>query len=126
MLVEALLESKNFDFKKINLGTERMGNVEEIRSFFNDLTREVEQRQTKSYHEETRLKFGMLFKTTFHYEFSQGDLDRVQGLLNELRDLISKSELFTAEHKQRILKRLEKLQGELHKKVSDLESFWET
>ncbi len=36
----------------------------------------------------------------------------------------SGSELFTAEHQQRILKRLEKLESELHKKVSDLDKFW--
>lgn len=66
----------------------------------------------------------MLFDNTFSYEFTDGDIDKVQKLLNELRDIISKSELFTADHQQRVLKRLERLQGELHKTISDLDRFW--
>lgn len=60
----------------------------------------------------------------FFYEFSQGDLDIVQANINELRNLISNSEHFEAEHQQRLLNRLEKLQSELHKKISDLDKFW--
>lgn len=45
-------------------------------------------------------------------------------MINELRDIISKSKLFTDEHQRRLLKRLEKLQSELHKKVTDLDNFW--
>ena len=41
-----------------------------------------------------------------------------------MRDNISASELFTSEHQQRLLRRLEKIQSELHKKVSDLDRFW--
>ncbi|WP_321406922.1 hypothetical protein [Tolumonas auensis] len=60
----------------------------------------------------------------FHYEFTQGDLDIVQNNITALRELISASEHFEPEHQQRLLKRLEKLQSELHKKVSDLDRFW--
>lgn len=68
------------------------------------------------------------YKTTlgtgFHYEFSQGDVDRVQELLNQLRDLVSKSSFFEKDHQRRLLKRLESLQAEVHKRVSDLDRFW--
>jgi len=68
------------------------------------------------------------FKTNleggFCYEFSQGDLDRIQILINELRDHVTKSDHFEQDHKQRLLKRLENLQSEIHKKVSDLDKFW--
>lgn len=60
----------------------------------------------------------------FAYEFSQGDLDRVQLLINELRELISASERFEAKHQRRLLMRLEKLQSELHKRMSDLDNLW--
>ena len=60
----------------------------------------------------------------FYYEFSKGDLDRVQLLISELRDVIASSAGLEKEHKSRLLKRLEKLQSELHKKVSDLDRFW--
>lgn len=68
-------------------------------------------------------KFKVAIGNSFHYEFSQGDLDRVQKIINELRTQISDSKL-VAEHKQRLLARLEKMQAELHKKVSDLDRFW--
>jgi hypothetical protein len=38
--------------------------------------------------------------------------------------LLNGSSLFEESHKQRLLKRLETLQRELHKKVSDLDKFW--
>lgn len=73
-----------------------------------------------------RLKSG--FKLSlgagFCYEFSQGDLTKIQSLLNELREQIASSDHFELEHQQRLLRRLEKIQCELHKKVSDLDKFW--
>ncbi|WP_322009276.1 hypothetical protein [Paraburkholderia sp. J12] len=60
----------------------------------------------------------------FAYEFSQGDLDRVQHLVNELRELISASDNFEEKHQRRLLMRLEKLQTELHKRMSDLDHLW--
>lgn len=60
----------------------------------------------------------------FVYEFSQGDLDRIQELLNQLRKLIAETTGFEPEHQRRLLRRLEKLQAEVHKKVSDLDRFW--
>lgn len=79
----------------------------------------------------TKLKFDRLkssFKLSlgagFCYEFSQGDLTKIQSLLNELREQIASSDHFEPEHQQRLLRRLEKIQCELHKKVSDLDKFW--
>jgi len=69
-------------------------------------------------------RYSNVFKSSFAYEFSQGDLDRIQELINELRTLISDHPAFEKGHKQRLLKRLEKLQSEIHKRVSDLDRFW--
>jgi len=71
-----------------------------------------------------RSKFRASLKSGFAYEFSQGDLDQVQNLLNELREQITNAHQLDKEHQQRLLRRLEKLQSELHKKVSDLDRFW--
>lgn len=73
--------------------------------------------------ERLRGRFRLELGTEFSYEFSQGDLERVQKLINEIRDHISTASL-EVDHKQRLLARLEKLQGELHKKSSDLDRFW--
>jgi len=71
-----------------------------------------------------RNRFRVSLGTGFAYEFSQGDLERVQGLINQLRELIAATENFEKEHQQRLLRRLERLQAEMHKKVSDLDRFW--
>lgn len=71
-----------------------------------------------------RERFKNLFSNEFAYEFSQGDLNRLQVLINEIREHIAGSDGLEDGHRRRLLMRLEKLQGELHKKVSDLDRFW--
>lgn len=41
-----------------------------------------------------------------------------------MRQIISKTDNLAKSHKSRLLNRLEKLQSELHKSVSDLDRFW--
>ena len=62
--------------------------------------------------------------TGFYYEFDDDDIDKIQNLINELRDLITMSDVIEEDHKRRLLNRLERLQSELHKRVSDLDHFW--
>ena len=64
------------------------------------------------------------FEKGFAYEFTKGDLKRTQRLINELRELISKSDEIDEDHRSRLLTKLEGLQSELHKKVSDFDRFW--
>ncbi|MDH3998726.1 MAG: hypothetical protein OET90_07785, partial [Desulfuromonadales bacterium] len=71
-----------------------------------------------------RNKYSSIIRNSFYYEFSQGDLDKVQKILNDLRDFISKSKLIEDGHKDRLLNRLGKLQNELHKRISTLDSLW--
>lgn len=71
-----------------------------------------------------RSRFKSALGNSFSYEFSQGDLNRIQELINDLRTQISNNNELEHDHKQRLLLRLERLQGELHKKVSDLDRFW--
>jgi len=60
----------------------------------------------------------------FFYEFTDGDLARIQQILNELRGQIGESELFQEDHRRRLLRRLEALQSEIHKKMSDVDRIW--
>lgn len=71
-----------------------------------------------------RSHFKAALGSGFSYEFSQGDLERVQVLINQIRDLISRTTGLEKDHQRRLLSRLEKLQSEMHKKVSDLDRFW--
>jgi len=60
----------------------------------------------------------------FFYEFTDGDLKRIQQIINELRDHIGSSDLFEEDHRRRLLRRLESLQSEMHKKMSDVDRIW--
>ncbi|NWC99759.1 hypothetical protein HX869_13515 [Pseudomonas sp. P7779] len=73
---------------------------------------------------EMEQRFNRLITGTFGYELTEGDLNEVQDLLNRLRDLVTKSEELTDNHKERLLKRLEEVQQELHKKLSKLDKLY--
>lgn len=60
----------------------------------------------------------------FFYEFSDDELERIQLLINELRKEIAGSVFFEESHKARLLRRLEAMQSELHKKMSDIDKIW--
>ena len=121
---QAFCDAFGLAFSPPSLGTDREENINFIRDFFNSASRGLDKQITnvtiRNAHDRFLIKFG----AGFTYEFSDGDLKRVQTLLNELRELISTSELFDANHKERILRKLEALQMELHKKVSSLDKFW--
>lgn len=68
--------------------------------------------------------FSITLANGFGYEFTEGDISRVQTLVNELRDILTNCEDLDDGHKRRLMKRLEALQGELHKKVSDITQFY--
>ncbi|MBM0139992.1 hypothetical protein ACKUFS_15590 [Pseudomonas cannabina] len=69
-------------------------------------------------------RFKQVIKGSFGYELTDGDIDRVQQLISELRTELTREQRLDEGHKARLLKRLEALQKELHKKVSDLNHFY--
>lgn len=91
-----------------------------FKAIYKDVSQPVGQRRFESFDAE----YARHFSNTFLYEFTEGDVKRIQTLINELRDEIAKVKDLTDEHKQRIMKRLEKMQSELHKKMSSLDMFW--
>ncbi|HYD61674.1 MAG TPA: hypothetical protein VEC35_15010 [Noviherbaspirillum sp.] len=95
-----------------------------IYTVLTELERACQKLAARSNFASIKSRFRASLGTRFHYEFSQGDLKRIQQLINELRDLIAASDALESDHKQRLLKRLETLQAEMHKKVSDLDRFW--
>jgi hypothetical protein len=92
--------------------------------FFIKLEKQASQRIGQSEFEQYKNLFATRLGKVFHYEFSEGDLSLIQSLINELRELISTTEELEEDHRHRLIKKLEKLQSELHKKVSDLDRFW--
>jgi uncharacterized protein YoxC len=64
--------------------------------------------------------FSHYFETT-KYSFNDTDYTTIQNNLNQLREDIANSTIFSDEHKARLLKKLEQLQAELHKKMNSLD-----
>jgi len=96
----------------------------ELNKYFQDVRASCGAETSKLRVTSLRNRFRASLGTGFAYEFSQGDLERVQQLINSLREMIAGLTQLEKDHQQRLLSRLEKLQSELHKKVSDLDRFW--
>ena len=110
------------------IGSQRKQNVANILGFFNQLRdtvrAELTSRHSREYFESKTEEYVALFSRVSVYEFSEADFKRVQSLVNELRDLIRSSTLITEEHKRRLLRKLEAMHSELHRKTSDIDRFW--
>ncbi|MBN2269511.1 MAG: hypothetical protein JXN61_02795 [Sedimentisphaerales bacterium] len=104
------------------------GNINSVVSFFQASKYHVNEvlthRATSKAFEEAKQRYGAAIGKAVIYQFSDSDFERVQDLINEMRDLLTKSTDFEEDHKLRLLKRLKKLQAELHKKMSNLDSLW--
>lgn len=121
---EAFLKSKNYDFIPLILSASKSKNIDLIKDFFINTNSEFTLKENEKQIEDARQGYGILFGNQFSYEFTDGDLTRIQELINELREEVTSSTFFSEEHQQRLLKKLEKMQAELHKKMSSLDSFW--
>lgn len=95
-----------------------------INGFLRELVEEYRGHAAQVTLESLKEQYKTALGASFSYEFSKGDLDRVQELISELRQEITDASRLEEDHRRRLLSRLERLQGELHKKVSDLDRFW--
>lgn len=125
-LIQGLMESGmiHIEVTTPELRMEDRYDSDVIFQFFSELRKILIARDKSLKFEQMKLRFKTSLGGVFVYEFSQGDLEKVQTLLSQLRDQIVASKFIEKEHQQRILRRLEKLQSELHKRVSDLDRFW--
>jgi len=57
------------------------------------------------------------------YSFSEEEYSSIQDHINNLRTRLQNSKDFDSKHKERLLKKLEELQKELHKKMSSFDKF---
>jgi uncharacterized protein YoxC len=108
----------------VSVTGDRNSDCSGLYSLINALAAECISQTAKMKFASLKTHFKISLGSAFHYEFSQGDLTKVQELINEIRTLISAATALEKEHQQRLLRRVEKLQSEMHKKVSDLDRFW--
>ena len=126
-LIETIIVSNQLH-SNYELPLELTGDVPTIckvlSQYIHNVNAEFQSSATELKLESYKNRYKTALKSTFAYEFSQGDLEKIQNLINELRNHISGIENLESDHKRRLLKRLESLQSELHKRVSDLDRFW--
>ncbi|TDV42909.1 hypothetical protein EDF87_11335 [Pseudomonas helmanticensis] len=95
-----------------------------MRTFLTEVQDELIGQSSTQKLESIKSRFSITLANGFGYEFTDGDLKRIRTLIKELRELIVANQELDEDHKQRLLKRLEKMQAEIHKKMSDLNSFY--
>ena len=122
--LEILLKSRGVPAVTVSITGKAEQDIDIVKKWVGDVLESMKTKLSRSSYEDYVNTYSIKLGTMFHYEFSEGDLEKIQGLLNELRDLISETQELEEDHRHRLLKRLEKLQSELHKKVSDLDRFW--
>lgn len=123
-VLQPFAETLGIEIYGLEPGKDRMGDINTTIHTFAKVNAHLQQDRLEETFAAMQRKYRSRFGAGFMYEFTDGDLNRIQELIDELRGEITKSELFDANHKQRMLKRLEKLQGELHKKMSSLDQLW--
>jgi hypothetical protein len=106
----------------------QMNNITVVRNCIHavraDVSNRILVRGAQGHHAAKTKHYSAIFSGITMYEFSDNDFKRIQTLINELRELIVKNDALSEGHKARLLKRLEAMQGELHKKTSDIDRFW--
>jgi len=110
------------------IGSDRHHNISSVNAYFKQLRAsvraELTRRHSRGYFETKTEEYAALFSQATFYEFDETEFKRVQTLINELRDLIGGSTLISEEHKRRLLRKLEAMRAELHRKTGDIDRFW--
>ncbi len=119
-----MFDANDIEFKVPELTTGRAENASRIQNLFNSAGALLHTSFTASMSKQYRDVLRKKFLGRADSEFSVGDVKRIQTLINELRELISQIHQIERDHRPCLLKRLEKLQSELRKRMSDVDRLW--
>lgn len=110
------------------IGPQRHQNVSNVAAYFGRLRASVRAeltgRHARGYFETKSEEYLSLFARASNYEFAEPDFQRVQRLMDELRELFRGSTLIGEDQKRRLLRRLEAMRAEVHRKTNDIDRFW--
>lgn len=127
-ILRAYSEYTNLKMPLVNIGPNKDENAKNIYAMWRtngkEWSAELTKRNGAVLYTDKSSEYANIFNLSPAYEFTETDFARVQVLINELRQLISESNLVSDDHKRRLLRRLEAMQAELHKKTSDIDRFW--
>jgi len=126
-LIDAFIASRELTFRlppATPPNIDRQGVLGELISAKNSAEQRIYQRDAKAHFESKSDEYRALLSKAPTYEFSDDEFTRLQLLVSEIRSEIQKAVLITEDHKRRLLRRLEAMQAELHKKTSEIDRFW--
>ena len=126
-LLQAFASAKDLEIDFPELAESKMDSILIIRQAFFDLGREItklEKNKAHSLLENSKFHFSTKFGGIFSYEFSKGDLTKVENLVDGIGKFVEGSNEFDQGYKSRFSNRLKQLQEDSHKKVGDLDQFW--
>ena len=109
---------------EIEFSTDKAENIARIAAAIENSSQEILPKLVARSFDTISSEFREKIGGKFYYELSDEELSAIQSLLNELREHIANSGDLGARHKRRLLKRVEDLQRELHKEVSDFDHVW--
>ena len=98
--------------------------IQIVASSFEQILTLIETERTSQSLENFEQRAKALVKKVDAIEFTDGDINRLQELINEMRDIATETTELGERHQLRILARLEKLQAEIHKRVTKLDQAW--
>ncbi|ACI99797.1 hypothetical protein [Rhodospirillum centenum] len=106
---------------EIEFAASAQANMEKIDKYMEFISAAVQRKMTDIRVMEIRRRTGALLRTAPGYTLTEGDIERAQNIINELRGLIAASDSLEERFRQRLLRKLESLQSELHKRMSDFD-----
>lgn len=110
------------------IGPQRHQNIANIAMWFGKLRSRVRGeligRSARGHFDTKADEYMSLFNRAAIYRFSDPDFLRVQELTAELGDLFRNSALIGEEQKRKLLRRLEAMRAEFHRKTNDIDRFW--
>lgn len=119
-ILSTLCERANLDLTKVSLsGLDN--DIPNLRTFIGSAYGGAKSIQVQETLDIEEGKFKSIREDIYEYEFSDSDYKKIQVQINRIRNLISESKVISEDHQNRLLKRLEQFQGELHKRVTNLD-----
>jgi hypothetical protein len=92
--------------------------------WFDAVRNRIQNALTRRSAEAAQAYYNGLFKNDHIVELTDNEHRHIQDLVDQLRKFLTESAIFDRKHKERLLARLEKLQQELHKTMSNIDRFW--
>lgn len=126
--LQAIGEQRSLPIKLPPPTFQRAEDIQAMKQEVDHVTAEIspklKDRERRIVYQEAQDFYQAHLRGSFAYEFLDTDYKRIQELVGDLRTLTAESKQLDPGHKRRLLKRIEKVQTELHKKMSSLDSFW--